>query len=258
MEFCYANYLNTSTMLSVNSNTTTAENLFNPDPYFQYYSDGLNNDATTASITVTFSTATSISRLALMNHNLKSFTIFYNGATANTFAMTSTGDTTVSNYITNSSTSQFFRINTTTVSSITIDMKTTQTANQEKALGFLYVGELLLDFPRLPSSRDFKPKLTPKQIVHKLSDGGTRIHNVRNKWSASVDFEYITTTFRDSLKTVWSQEDPFLFCPFGTTTSWDTQMYECVWPGPFEFYEYSDDATVAGFTGTIRLEETPY
>ena len=54
MEFIRENYLNTTTMLTVNSNTGTAANLFTRDPFYQYYSDGLNNDATTASITVTF------------------------------------------------------------------------------------------------------------------------------------------------------------------------------------------------------------
>ncbi len=256
MEFIYSNFLDTTTMLTVSSNTSVAEYLMNPDPYFQYYTDGYNDDSLTASITVTFDTATSISRIALINHNLKEFRVFYNGATANTFTI-SGGDTTASYYITNSETSQYFRVNTVSCNSITIDMKKTITAAQEKALGLLVYSDLLLDFPQLPSAKNFKPRRNPKQIVHTLSDGGTRLHNVRTKWSASVDLEYITTTFRDDLYSVWSSGDPFMFCPFGTTTGWDIQIYDCVWPGPFEFYEYSDDATVAGFSGTIKLMESP-
>ena len=48
-----------------------------------------------------------------------------------------------------------------------------------------------------------------------------------------------------------------MFCPFGTTTSWDAILFESVWTGPFDFYEYSDNASSSGFSGKITLKETP-
>lgn len=256
MEFLYQNYINTTTQIAVSSNTATSENLFNSDRFYQYYTDGYNSDSLTASITITFDATTNISRIALIEHNLKDFTIYYNGATANTFALTS-GDTTASNYTSNSSTSHYFRFNTIAVSSVTIDMKKTITANQEKVVAYFGISDLILSMSQLPESGGYKPRITPKQIVHRLSDGGTRIHNIKKKYNISINIDYIPSDLRDSLHDIYSQLNPFIFCPFGTTTAWDAIFFEAVWPGEFEFYEFSENATASGFSGSIRLAETP-
>lgn len=39
MEFLRANLINTTTQITVNSNTTLVSNIFNRDPFYQYYSD---------------------------------------------------------------------------------------------------------------------------------------------------------------------------------------------------------------------------
>lgn len=257
MEFIKGNILNTTTMMSLTNNTAMGANIFNSDKFFQYYTDGLNNDATSASITITFDETTAVSRIALLDHNLKSYRLFYNGSTANTFTFTGSPSTTTSYFTSNSETSQYFRFNTITVSSITLDLLSTQIANSEKAVGRLIISDLILDFPQLPSARNFDPRVNPKQVIHTLSDGGTRIHNIRSKWSANIKLEYITESFRNDLKDVWESEDVFGFCPFGTSTSWDGQIYDCVWTGPFEFYEYTENALVSGFSGNIKLKETP-
>ncbi len=257
MEFIKANFLNTTTQMVVGSNTGTADNLFTRDQFAQYYTDGSNSDATTASITISFDETTTVSRIALQDTNLKSYTIFYNGSTANTFALTTTGDTVSSSWTNNVDDNVYLRCTPTAVSSITIDMKTTQTANQEKRIGLLVLSDLYYDMVQIPSASDYTPSIMPKQIVHKLSDGGTRIHNVRNKWSTAISLKYISQTERDALYTMWSLQSEFNFCPFGTTTGWDGMLFEAVWEGPFEFYKYSDNAAVSGFSGKIKLEETP-
>lgn len=257
MEFIKANLINTTTQIAVNSNTTTVANLFNRDPYYQYYSDGLNNDLTTSSITITFDTTTPVSRIALLDINLKEFSVFYNGATANTFALTSTGATTASSFISNSETSMYFRFSTVQCSSITIDMKKTITADQEKVLGLLIVSDLYSQLTQIPEAKGYKPTLNPKQIVHTLSDGGTRIHNVRKKFNLKISLDYVPTDLRDSLRTVYDIGAPINFCPFGTTTGWDSVIFEAVWTGPFNFYEFSDNAVSSGFSGSIDLKETP-
>jgi len=258
MEFLKANFLNTTTQLTISSNTGTADNLFKRDKYEQYYTDGFNNDLTTASITITLDATTSVSRIALLDTNLKSYTIFYNGSTANTFALTSTGATSASSFTGSTDSNVYLRCaNTTSVSTITIDMKTTQTANQEKRIGLLVISDLYYALGQLPSSNDYTPTLNPKQIVHKLSDGGTRIHNIRSKWSVAIGLDYITSTQKASLQTIWELQGEFNFCPFGTTTGWDGFFFEAVWPGSFEFYKYSDNAASSGFSGKIKLEETP-
>lgn len=258
MEFLKANLLNTTTQISVNSNTTTAENLINRDPIYQYYSLDFANDLTTTTIQITFDQTTAVSRIALFDTNFKEFTIYYNGSTANTFSLTNS-DTTSSNYTANSDTNKFFRFSTIQCSSITIDAKKTITANQEKILGNLLISDLYFDLTteRKPSAKNYKPKLKTKQIVHTLADGGTRIHNIKKKWDLDFSLEYISQSTRDSLYSIYSLNREFNFCPFGTATSWDGICFEAVWDGEFGFYEFADNPTSAGFSGKVSLKETP-
>ncbi len=256
MEFISANLVNTTTQIAVNSNTTVASNLFNRDPIYQYYSDSMNNDLTTTTITITFDATASVSRIALVDTNFKEFSIFYNGATASTFAL-SGGDTTVSSYTGNADENKYFRFSTVQCSSITINAKKTITADHEKRLGILIISDLETALDLIPNAKGFKPKIVPKQVVHKLSDGGVRLHNVRNKWETSLSLKYITSAQRDSLFDLYELGTEFNFCPFGTATGWDAVIFESVWDGPFSFHEYSDNAETSGFSGTISLKETP-
>lgn len=256
MEILTQNYLQTTTSLVVNNNTGTVENILNPDRNIQYYTDGLNVDGTVCSIRLQFDQTTTVSRLALLQHNWKQFNIYYNGVTANALAMTSTGATTTSQWTANAEVSQYLRFTAVDVTSVSIDIYSTQLANSEKAIGHIIASGLQVSFSRLPSADNYKPKWDPEQIVHQMSDGGTRVHTVRLKYMADVKLKYITKTFRDQLLTIWKGQNPFVFVPFGTTTSWDAIAFEAVWPGVFDFYQYSDDAANAGFSGTLSLRET--
>lgn len=257
MEINYRNYLDTTTMLTVSSNTSSAGTLFNPDPVFQYVTTGFNNDLTTASIRISFSQTLSVSRIALLEHNLKDYRLYYNGVTSNTFAFT-TADTSASNFSSNSKTSQFFRATPVNCTSVSIDMRKTITADQEKAIGVLFVSDILLDFSLIPQAKNYDPRVIPKQVVHILSDGGTRVHNVSKKFEAKIKLSRIGETFRNSLRTIYNLRDSFEFVPFGTSTGWDGVMFECVWPGSFDFFQYSDNAVSAGFDGNILLKEVPF
>ena len=257
MDFLKANLVNTTTQIAVNSNTTTISNLFNRDKLYQYSSDQLNNDLTSAAITITFDATTPVSRIALVDTNFKDFSLFYNGSTTSTFALTS-GDTTASIYTGNADEHKYFQFATVQCSSITINAKKTITANQEKRLGLLIITDLDLEMTLIPSAKKYKPSKIPKQIVHKLSDGGSRLHNVSSKWSLDFSLDYVSTEQRDSLFDIYEAGLPFNFCPFGTTTAWDGTIIESVWDGPFDFYQYSDDAATSGFSGKVSLLETPF
>lgn len=257
MEFLKTNLINTTTQISLTNNTTVVSNIFNRDPFYQYYTDGLNNDLTTGSITITFSATTPVSRIALIDTNVKNFTIFYNGATANTFTLTNQ-NTTTSSFTGNTDENLMLRFATIQCSSITIDLKKTITADQEKILGLFYVSDLIYTLGKIPNAAGYKPSLAPKQIVHTLSDGGTRIHNVRNKFSLGIDLDYLSSTEVTSIRDVYDRQDGFQFSAFATSTGWiNPVFFECVWTGPFGFYEYSDDASSSGFSGKINLKETP-
>ncbi len=255
MEFLTQNHINTTTQISLTNNTASSSYVFSRDPLFSYVTDGVGTDATTASVTITFDATTPVSRIALVNTNLKSFTIFYNGATANTFVLT--GDTTASNYTGNSSSSIYLRCATTMVSSVTIDMKTTQEADMEKVLGLFLLSDLHVSLDKIPNAKGYKPVLKPKQIVHQMADGGTRIHNIRKKMSLDIKLDYVSEAQTSSLRDIFDLNAPFYFVPFGTSTGWDGICFESVWQGDFNFHEFSDNAAASGFSGMIRLRETP-
>jgi len=256
LEILKANYLNTTTQAILTSSTDRAAYLFDRDVRFQYVSSGFNNDLTTSTIRVNFDETMTVSRLSLLEHNLKEYIFYYNGVTANTFVI-SGGDTTASSFISNSETSQYFRSTAILCTSVSIDMKKTITANKEKALGYLVISDTHIVLSRPPASKKYAIQLDPTEVVHTLSDGGTRIQNVADKYKVKLGYEYLATSVRDSLKTVWQLHTEMIFCPFGTTTSWDKVIFPCVWPGNFEFYRFSDDAAGAGFSGNIILKETP-
>ena len=257
MEFIKANLINTTTQISVTNNTALSSNLFNRDSFYQYYTDSLNSDLVTGTITITFGATTNVSRIALMDTNLKGFDVYYNGATANAFTLVNQ-NTTTSKFTGNTDSNLLLRFATIAVSSITIDMKTTQTANQEKVLGLLFISDLLYTLGKVPNSSGYKPKSVPKQIVHTLSGGGTRINNVRKNFDLAINLDYMSESEVTSLRSVYDLGGAFNFAAFGTSTGWTNPVFfEAVWPGSFDFYEYSDDAISSGFSGQIKLKETP-
>lgn len=255
MELLSANFINTTTQIAVSSNSATSNYLFNPDLQLQYQTDGFADDLTQTTIRINFDSTLTIDRIALLEHNLRSFQIYYNGATAN--LLTISGPTTTTNFTTNSQTSHYLTLPTPLAcTSLSFDVKKTIVANAEKAIGFLMISAQELDFTRIPNAAGYTPSLEPKQIVHQMSDGGTRVHSVRDKWKIKLKLAHVDSTMRDDLRTVYNSHENFMFAPWGTHTGWDGILFECVWVGPFSFYKYSDNAATAGFTGDIEFRET--
>lgn len=257
MEFLRKNLFDTTTQATVNSSTSTVENLLLRDTRYQYVSSGLSVDGTIASIRIAFNETQTVERIALVGLNLKNFRIYYNATTANTFALTSTGATTASNWSSNSETSMYLQCTPQACTSVSIDMYSTQVANQEKALGYLAISNLLSDLDgRIPSAQNYRPSFTQKQVVHELSDGSIRTQVVDRKFGCQIGLDFVTTALKNELKTVFDLHDDFIFAPFGTTTGWDEVIFPCVWVNSFEFFEVTDNARNAGHSGSIRLAET--
>lgn len=257
MELLYANFLQTTTQVTVTTGTTSVANIFERDLRYQYASENAGTDATTTSMTIRFNETLLVERIALLGMNLKGFEIFYNGLTANTFALTSTSDTTTLNYASNSATSKYWQVTPVNCTSVTIDMKTTISPNAEKAIGFIAISRVRSDFDKIPTAQGYNPVIIPEQYVQNISDGGKRIHTVSNKFQVSISFENIIETFRNELKSVYDTFDEHIFVAFGTATGWDEILYEVVWPGNFNFYKFSDNFVNAGFSGSIELWEAP-
>jgi hypothetical protein len=254
MEFLSQSYLETTTQISVNNSTITAENIMNPDVRFQHVSDSFNNDSLTSTITISFDSTVSIDRIAIMETNAKKFNIYYNGSTANAFSLSN--PTTTSQWVSNSASSLYLATTAVNCTSVTFDIYSTQVANSEKTVGYIYVGANELTFPRIPNANSYTPVRDPKELVHELSDGGTRRHIIQTKWSAKIKFNHIEESFRNSLRQIYDTLAPKVFVPFGTGTGWDGIIFEANWVGNFEFYKYSEDAVSSGYSGSLDLRET--
>lgn len=254
MEFSSRSYIETTTQYSVNNSTITVSNLLDPDIRKQFISDQFNNDLTTVTMTISFDETTTIDRIALLEFNAKKFNVYYNGATANAFTITN--PTTTTQFTNNSASNMYLACTAVAVTSVTFDFYSTQVANSEKAIGYIYIGANQLTFDRIPSSKNYTPVRDPKELIHELSDGGNRRHVVQTKWSTKLKFSYLSETFRSNLEEVYDLNEPIVFIPFGTGTSWDGILFEANWVGNFDFYKYSDDAANSGFSGSIDLKET--
>jgi hypothetical protein len=253
-EILTTNYFNTLTSFTFESNSLTAARILDWNQKWQYQSNGFNDDTTSTIMRFDLGGTQTVSRLALLSHNLLDYKIYYNDDTALTFTFT-TADTTTSDFISNSETSQFFRCATVAASSISIEASKTIVANQEKAIGYFLAADLDFEFERNPSADNYTPKIVREEATHKLSDGGTRIHVLDKKWAADIKYQNISTAFRDNLKTLYDSDSQFIFCPYGTSTAFDNVIFESVWEGNFEFFKYSDNYQQAGYSGTMKFRE---
>lgn len=246
MEFLHENLINTTTQFKVDSNTGSVQNLFDKNISKRYNTSGYNSDTST-NISIEFGSNTVIDHIILQNHNLKGFRAFYNSVTANSlFTITQ-----------NSATSTYHSFNTTTVTSVQLQIDTTQTGSTEKSLGeFMVTRRDVVAFERNPSVENFDPTIARKQIKVEMPDGGIQLYNIKDKYKAKLKFKYITESFRDNLLSVYTTALPFIFVPFPTATGWSGAASEVVWTGPFDF-NYSDNAKSQGYEGQIVLEQTP-
>jgi hypothetical protein len=89
-----------------------------------------------------------------------------------------------------------------------------------------------------------------------MSDGGQKVQYIKDKWKVDLSYQYISTSFRNNLKSIHNRLNGQIFCAFPTMTDWDGVFFDCIWTNDFEFYKYSDEAIGAGFTGKIKLVET--
>ena len=245
------NFLNTTTMVSTTNGTVTAANLFDQQPARKWTTDNADTDATTATLEIHFGETLTVSQIILKNINVKDFTIHYNAVTSTSLWST---------FTTNSATNLYIEPGTTTgVESVHLTLNSTISANSQKTIGDLYISNLLYDFTddRLPNAKSYKPFIFKKQIKHTMSDGGTILYNIRDKYHASIKMGFVPTSTVDTLRTIYDLDTAFLFVPFQTTSGWDGDIAEVVWPGNFDFMQFSDNNLGNGFQGRVQLMQTP-
>lgn len=245
------NFFNTTTQATTSNGTSTVLRLFDNSGDTQWISENAGTDATSTTLTVIFTDTQTVSNLVVMGTNLKDFSIYYNTVTSTNLWVSET---------TNSATNLYYAVTTNTaIEKVIVSGNATQTSNEEKKIGELVITNLLYDFTsdRLPSAKGYKPKLDKMQFVHKMSDGGTVLYNLNNNFNANIQMDFVPTSTVDTLKTVYDLGTPFIFVPHETTSSWDAAMYETVWVDDFEFLRFSNNAKANGFSGAIKLRQTP-
>ena len=249
MEFLRVNQLNTTTMVTASTGTGTFANMYDRNTNLSYSTIGYTSN-TSSLINIVFPGPTIISNLILLNHNFRAYRAFYNSLTANAF-------TPAINVSANSQSSSYFLFASVTVSSIQLQVDTPMSADIERRLGEFILTERRLQWTVNPAYDNYRPVTRRAKVLHKMPDGGTTVFNIKNKYDYKIKLEYISSTFRNNLQTVWNEAAPLVFLPFPTTGSdWDGQCPEVIWPSDFDF-RHGENSKTQGFIGDIELMETP-
>jgi|6_EtaG_2_1085325.scaffolds.fasta_scaffold00880_15 L-rhamnose mutarotase len=255
MEIKKANFINTTTALTVDSNSTTVVNMIDGNRDTEYASNGYSG-ATATNIIMTFSTPTVISRIYLVDHNLKDYSIFYDETTTNTFTLTGYSTSTIA-YTGNSETSQYFVVSSQTVSTVYLRANEAMTASAEKVIADYYIGDLYHRFTQNPSADQYDPRINETSFNHKMSDGGTVRYFLADKFKASIQIPFVSSADRLELKTAYKSRNPLQFTPLPTESDWGGDTYEVNWVNGFPFQKFTSNIIGNGFTGQIDFEETP-
>lgn len=257
MQFFYQNFVNTSTQVYVSTGSTSSNYLFDRDKNNYYQSSGDNSDLTTTTIRVTFVSYQDVDYVAIQNINFKSFRLYYNSDTANLFSLTS-GDTGTSVWTGNSATSLFLKLESRkSITSIFIEATATVVANSEKKCGEIWALKNYHQLTHNPTSRGYDPEIDRKSYEHEMSDGGIATYFIADKFTAKIKLEYISTSAHDTLQALYEEFTPFVFAPFPTATGWDSKIFEVNWTGNFDLDGLADNYPANGYSGSIKLKETP-
>ncbi len=259
MECCYMNYLNTTTMITIVSGTSSVSYLYDRGSDLQYQTSGENGDAIVSTIRIEFPTAQNVSRICLENINLKSFKIYHSSNSANLLTLQNAA-TNASSWAQNSETSLYLIFATVSASIFTLVATTTIIPNEEKKIGEFWFLNKCYSFENNPQSNDFEPSSYRKEYRHELSDGGVCTYVIQDNFKCNIKRKYVSNSERSSLKTLHQLYNSFVFVPFPTGTAWQDEplsIYAVNWIGDFGFNQYTDNIKGNGFSGSMRLEELP-
>jgi hypothetical protein len=259
MEILTTNYLNTTTLVSVESGTDTVDRLFNRNTDNNYYeSSGYNTNTMGVTIGVTFVSSRSISRIVLQGINLKYFTIYYNSNSANTFTLVD-APTTVSDWLQNSETALYLKFDTISVDSVWIVATQTMSEGYEKQISQFWINGLKFVFENNPDSKGYQPKLNSKEVIHEMSDGGSTKYVFGDAFEAGIKLDYQSQDMYDNFFSLYRERNTFVFTPFPTGTSWEgNHIYEVNWAGDFDFLQPAgNNWREIGYNGELKVKEVP-
>lgn len=259
------NYVNADNNFGAGSNLPNVPYIYDRDNSTQWQSVGFNSDSTGVAIYTNFyeksvAVSRTIDTVALINHNLKNYQVqYWNGSSLVTF-INQTADTSqslarnVSTYgNTPTALASFSPITTTTIQLV---MNSTQTPNQEKALGELIVCNQQLNFSLDLLTLDVQFRQKVKDNL--MGDGSlTRAVvpwtlNRYEKYEAKASFEFIPDTTLTSFMAIKNQGLPVLWYPESLSRPdefWLVHLYNA------RTYKYMTKYKGAGSILTLDIKE---
>ena len=242
--FLSSNYLRLSTaIITVSTGSSSKSKLYDRDKNTQWSSVG-SNDTITESIEVDFGVSKQIDTLLLQNINLKNFKLQY--WTGSAWAdVTGVAETTWAN---NYYYKEFTAI---TTQKVKLLMYSTQTANQEKKVGEMWVMLKKYEIPD-PNTFKFKPENIEINGYYRLGDGTQESWYIKSKWSNKIPFEYLSQSVTDSLKSIYDEHSAFTIYP--EPIEKPSECYEVNWTSKWNAY-YVDTIKGNGYNLDMNVEE---
>ena len=227
MKFLQANFIHGSSELDASSGTATLYNLIDrrPNTYWISVAEGTDTTASTITWTPSASYGT-IDRLYIKKHNAKSFEVYYDGTESNTF-------TPAINVSNNASSNYYMEFGSMAVASVTLKLKTTITANQEKRVGELYFGTQYFQVENNPD--EYNPILKKKGYDLEMSDGGVKSIWLANKFYGDLNFRYISVAEQAKFRSLYDNHESFVYMPTPEQgTMWDSNSWTVNWIGDYD------------------------
>jgi hypothetical protein len=238
------NYVDGYCSIAVTSNSTDKALAYDRDNSSVWQTSGENSDATESIYDVTFydaggATNRTIDTIILVNHNFKAPTLEYLDGSLTWQTLASGSSLTASTTI--------FTFNSISVSRVRVRNSTTQITNAEKYLGEFIACATQITFAKDIPTLDSSHREKSAQV--ELGDGS--IHKTTVLWSPTrsdkygvhTRFDFLTTTLLESLRSLKSGGQAFLWQP--ESVSRPDQIYLVNWYGDFK-YRYMSSYKGAG------------
>ena len=246
------NYVNEDDTFSVSHGSSSFANAYDRDVDSQWESVGANSDLTDVTIDITFyqgsvAVERTIDRMILLNHNLKSYDLYYwDGATFQSWlsASAQTGD----NHI------KTLTSHTTSIARLVIH--TTQTSNAEKAIGELVLCEEQLALAQDMAQYEVIYDQNTRDVV--AGDGTFQrkikkfSENRYQKYAAAMAFNNLSESNLENLLAIKDTGQPFLWQP--ESTARPDELYYVDWVDAIK-YRYQDLYKGAGFHVEFSVKE---
>lgn len=241
----YTNYIELFSNTVAASTGTNQANIYDRDRETQWSSVG-SDDSTVETLTITFDSQATISRLFCVGMNWKNFTIQYDaggGYTdfSNVYSLKADAAAALISYSDNSETTRYFEFDAVAVNSVKITMNTTIVVDAEKTLIELYIGKEMGTFSDDVISKPNKAKINfdyGEKIIT-LSNVGSKRYQRGEKFKGSLTLKQIDQSNDQTIIYTMFDQGDFMISLCGadgtlypTIRHWRLQdVYSCILKG---------------------------